>query len=98
MLYFKNFYVWFKEVAISNRYKLGQQVNCLFNCLFGGDPRVTISLRTQRNQDPISNLVNMIANKVFHQPGVKERPWGKDSDDDLNLPWQAQARSPYLPL
>jgi hypothetical protein len=47
-------------------------------------------LRTQRNSDPVSRLVNAIANALFHKGGVKERDWGEGTDDDLSLSDSAQ--------
>jgi hypothetical protein len=86
--YFSNFGVWRRDVFHGN-YKARNKLNCFVNCMFGGDPRVTISLRTQRNADPISNLVNWIAN-LLHPGGVKSRPWGEGTYDDLELHWHYQ--------
>jgi len=73
--YLTNPYTWWTFVLFGN-YALGAKINCFVNMVFGGDPRITISLRTQRNENPISRFIHRIANQAFHKDGVIDRKWG----------------------
>ena len=103
-LYFSNIGLWLKQFPVYfwwvkddpldfsawNRLILYHGLDVGVNTFTGGDPRISLSLRFQRDrrQNVISRALRWIADTIFHPEGVDEsywKDWGDDTEDNREL-------------